>query len=378
MKKHGQWIYCDGVLFNFTTKQILSTNEFDNFIFSRKFIESEEFAKALQSTHYKPLQKLPFNEILALEITDKCNYACGYCFEGMSFQNNAFMTIDSASLAIDKLPDGSELRFFGGEPLLNFPLIQSLVWKYPQHRYSIVTNGSLITDEIAAFLAENEFSVGISYDGKDWHEKNRPSKSGNSLQEFEKAMFILEKYNVKTGICTVVTKHSIPHLYDIHLDVFSNFQIKGWAYLIAYSNCMTLADLNIFKEQIFSIIDDFPAQHLMKINDLKKWAMKISGEWPIESFCGAGICYSAITASGNEKLCPFFLREGLCSVPAIRAIEVSCEKCFIWDFCHGGCLALNKYGSDDTHKSHPFSCKKNHIYFEGGLKVAAKLFKERR
>lgn len=377
MKKYGQWIFCDGMLFNYATRQMLSAAELGNATFSRKFIESTEFTTVLRSIPHVPTQKPLFNRILALEVTDQCNYGCLYCFEGKSYQNRVFMSMDVAIQAIDVLPSGSNLRFFGGEPLLNFSLIQSLVDRYPQHSYSLVTNGSLVTDEIAAFLAEHDFSVGISYDGRDWQESNRPSINGNSMHEFEKAMFLLEKHQVKTGISTVVTQQSIPYLYDIHLDVFTNFKIKGWAYLVAYNDKMTMSDLDVLRDQIFAIIDDFPAQHLLKINDLRRWAMKARGEWPIDSFCGAGVCYSALTASGEERICPFFLRESFCYVPAIRSVEVDCKKCFIWEYCHGGCLALNKYGSGDTHRSHPFSCKKNHIYFEGGLKVAAKLFKER-
>ena len=322
-------------------------------------------------------EKRTANQILALEITEGCNYNCRYCFEGNNNQTKIkSLDYQTACGVIDKLPNGSQLRFFGGEPLLKFNLVRKLVDKYPQHSYSIVTNGSLLTAEIATFLAEHKFSVGLSYDGFGWQRKNRTALNNDSQSDFEHAVTLLSKAGAYIGISTVITKESIPHLYDIHLEVFDDYPISGWAYLIGYTPDMTLSDLEIFRENLLEIVKDFPAKHLLKINDLRKWSMKITGEWPIDGFCGAGTCYKAITSSGEEKFCPFFLRESSCGGPNVGLTEVDCKKCTIWDFCKGGCLALNLYTSGKTHKSHPFSCKKNNIYFEAGLKTRIKVRRE--
>ncbi|MDP3899829.1 MAG: hypothetical protein Q8Q23_01985 [bacterium] len=146
----------------------------------------------------------------------------------------------------------------------------------------------------------------FTYDGKRWQTKNRPSLTGNSFVEFERAVLLMQNAKVNFGVSTVVTKESINSLYDIHLEVFADYNVCSWAYLIAYSDNMQLSDLDVFKEQLFAIINDFPVEHLLKINDLRKWSMKISGEWPINSFCGAGTCYSALAVDGSARLCPFF------------------------------------------------------------------------
>jgi radical SAM protein with 4Fe4S-binding SPASM domain len=378
MKKIKDWLYCDKFLFNIETRQFLDMSGYDSASIKKAFLRSREF-ESLQNNAVLPVtKKADFNKILALEVTDKCNYSCKYCFEGKSCENINFMKFDVACESIEKLPDKSKLRFFGGEPLLDFDLIMRLVEKYPQHEYSLVTNGSMMTKEIAAFLSEHNFSVGLSYDGKDWQRVNRPSLKGDSMEEFQVAMELLSQHKVNTGISTVVTKDSIPLLYDIHLEVFSEYHASSWAYLIAYSDDLTMNDLDCFRENLFSIIEDFPAEHLLKINDLNKWSMKVGGEWPIDGFCGAGISYSALTVRGEERICPFFLRESGYYIPAIRSIEVDCSKCYIWEYCKGGCLALNMFGSKDAHRSHPFACKKNHIYFEAGLKTRIKSQKERR
>ena len=374
LRYFGEWVCLDGYAFNTKNKKLIDVKEYE---ISNSFLNSGIFKQLVVSDKSINYQKSNANQILALELTQNCNYSCSYCFEGNSC-GKKFESLDfnTASFAIDKLPNGSKLRFFGGEPLLKFDLIKKLVAKYPQHSYSIVTNGSLITREIAIFLAENNFSIGLSYDGFGWQNKNRISLNKNSQNDFESAIKFLSEVNAQVGISTVITKESIPYLYDIHLEVFDNYPISGWAYLIGYTSDMTLLDLDIFKENLFQIIEDFPAEHLLKINDLRKWSMKITGTWPIDGFCGAGSCYKAIASNGEEKFCPFFLREPSCFGPEIGLIEVDCKKCSIWDFCKGGCLALNLYGSGQTNKSHPFSCKKNHIYFEAGLRTRIKMREE--
>jgi uncharacterized protein len=59
------------------------------------------------------------------------------------------------------------LIFFGGEPLLYFDIIKKLISKlYGENiNYSLITNGSLLNDEIVTFLNNNNISVSISWDG---------------------------------------------------------------------------------------------------------------------------------------------------------------------------------------------------------------------
>lgn len=376
MKRVGPWVYACGHMFNTATKQLVEVGDIDNKLISKHYVVSDEFRRLVDAQPRVEYPKAEVHEILALELTNRCNYACPYCFEGNSRLNKNVLDFKMACAAIDPLPVGSELRFFGGEPLLQFGLMQQLVARYPQHKYSIVTNGSLITSEVAEFFAEHNFSVGLSYDGSRWQEHNRPAPDSNSQKDFERAMNALSTAGAYVGISTVVTKESIPHLYDIHLEMFDDYPIGGWAYLIAYTPEMTLSDLDVFRDNLLRIIDDFPAVHLLRINDLKKWAMKITGEWPIPTYCGAGACYSALSSRGEKRFCTFFLRESSCYGPSIGAVEVDCKHCSVWNYCHGGCLALNLYGSGATHKSHPFSCKKSHIYFEAGLKTRIKVKRE--
>jgi len=66
-----------------------------------------------------------------------------------------------------------DLNFFGGEPLLSFDTIREAVRLLDSEntkrgktaRYSLTTNGSLLTGEMLSFLSSRRFSVVLSFDG---------------------------------------------------------------------------------------------------------------------------------------------------------------------------------------------------------------------
>jgi sulfatase maturation enzyme AslB (radical SAM superfamily) len=75
-------------------------------------------------------------------------------------------------LILDSKPRKVEIVFTGGEPLLEFPSIRRAVRYVEQTRapgktvmYSISTNGTLLTDEVIAFLEEHRVRTQLSFDG---------------------------------------------------------------------------------------------------------------------------------------------------------------------------------------------------------------------
>lgn len=68
---------------------------------------------------------------------------------------------------------GLDLSFFGGEPLLEWDLLQHCCNYLKQQaaeqgvrvRFGITTNGTLLTRKRLEWLAEQDFLVGLSVDG---------------------------------------------------------------------------------------------------------------------------------------------------------------------------------------------------------------------
>lgn len=120
---------------------------------------------------------------IRLQLGLSCNYSCGYCNQRFvphsdeSAYREAQGFIDGMSKWYDGGSDGlgSEcvLEFWGGEPLVYFKTIKKLAKaireKYPKLHFSMITNGSLLTDEVADFLIHYGFSFAISHDAVGQH-----------------------------------------------------------------------------------------------------------------------------------------------------------------------------------------------------------------
>ena len=134
---------------------------------------------------------------ITLQITQKCNFRCKYCIytpkENMKQRTHSqkSMNWEIAKTAVDFLWDHSvdskrvNVGFYGGEPLIEFPLIQKVI-RYCQElfhgkelSFNITCNGSLLTPEIIRCFSENSVNLMISLDGpKEINDKNRVFANG--------------------------------------------------------------------------------------------------------------------------------------------------------------------------------------------------------
>jgi uncharacterized protein len=112
-----------------------------------------------------------------------CNYSCDYCSQ--KFVERAPETskkdIDDFLKKLEVLDfseeQGLKVEFWGGEPLVYWktmkPLAEALREKFSswerKPRFSVITNGSILTDEMIDWLMMMEFSVSISHDGPGQH-----------------------------------------------------------------------------------------------------------------------------------------------------------------------------------------------------------------
>lgn len=105
-----------------------------------------------------------------------CNLNCEYCY-----QKDHRGEYQGAVASPDKIPEFIEkvksldvkelanVSFWGGEPLVFWKTIEPLVLEleklYPRLRFSIVTNGTLLTEDKIDFMKAHRFSVNVSCDG---------------------------------------------------------------------------------------------------------------------------------------------------------------------------------------------------------------------
>lgn len=131
---------------------------------------------------YEPPAGEPL-KALCLHVAHDCNLRCRYCFadSGPFGGHRGLMSLETARAAVDLLIRESgarplcEIDFFGGEPLLNFPVVREIV-AYAreagaragkQFRFTLTTNAMLLDAEVMDFLNREDISLILSLDGRE-------------------------------------------------------------------------------------------------------------------------------------------------------------------------------------------------------------------
>lgn len=171
-------------------------------------------------------------QFLIKPASSACNLRCRYCFYediaqnrtvshmGMMKDETVDLLLQEAFANID--PRGSiHFAFQGGEPTMaGLPFFQSFTAKAASRKpkdvsvsYSIQTNGTLLNEEWAVFLKQQDFLVGISIDGyKDLHNHYRVDAAGKDTWKAVSSAFqMLTWAGVRTNVLCVVTAQCAKH-----------------------------------------------------------------------------------------------------------------------------------------------------------------------
>jgi uncharacterized protein len=208
---------------NFQLKDVEVKND-DYYKKKRKFLEETNLLSGnkilFRDIHKKEIEKSIENiQQVVLEVTEKCNLNCVYCTYGELYSGNEerlkekhHLKKETAIKLLEHLyPIWKEreqtglvqqimIGFYGGEPLLNFTLIEEIVqWikerTTPQlsFRFHITTNGLLLNRYIA-FLVKNDFTTSISLDGDEENMSYRIDHKGkNCFEQVYKNIIAVKK-----------------------------------------------------------------------------------------------------------------------------------------------------------------------------------------
>ena len=176
-------------------------------------------------------------------VTLRCEHSCPYCqVSRQSTDRSRFdMTEETAqralSIALQSPAPRIKIEFQGGEPLLNFALIQKIVEaanrEAPTKRkavdFVIASNLALLTDDVLSFCKANGVYLSTSLDGPaDLHNRNRPRPGGNShelaVQGIKKAQAALGRDRVSALMTT--TKQSLGRVEEI-IDEYLAHNLDG-------------------------------------------------------------------------------------------------------------------------------------------------------
>ena len=120
-----------------------------------------------------------FTSLHMIVVTARCNFNCRYCHASSANEKEHDLDLDwpTAKLIVNKIFESPspiiKIEFQGGEPLLNWPIIQDIV-EYAeivnciakrQLEFVICTNLTLITKEILEYCKSHNIAISTSLDG---------------------------------------------------------------------------------------------------------------------------------------------------------------------------------------------------------------------
>jgi uncharacterized protein len=182
-------------------------------------VESREAEQAAVERFFADFREDTSQLRLTVLTTLQCNFACDYCVQGDHGEHNRQanrMSLETAAAVaawaearLDAMaPASCVLTFFGGEPLLNLPVVYFLaerMWQACTARgvtllVNVITNGLLLTPEVVERLRPFGLNgVKVTLDGvREAHDRARPLRGGQGT--FDR---IVENIRRVAGRCKV-------------------------------------------------------------------------------------------------------------------------------------------------------------------------------
>jgi len=360
---------------------------------------------------------------MCLHVAHDCNMRCAYCFAdtGGFAGARGLMPLKTGKRAIDFLLERSgarrnlEIDFFGGEPLMNFNVVKSLVLyargrekRYGKHiRFTLTTNGLLLDDKKTAFINEHMDNVILSIDGRpEVNDRMRKTVGGEGtyahivekLARFSEA----RKANAKSGgsslyyvrgTYTAFNKdfaEDVRHLASLGFEnisiepvvtaadepwVLSDKDLPG-----LFAEYDRLAELILASEEAGNPISFF---HFKVDLDQGPCVYKRA------SGCGAGTAYVAVTPAGDIYPCHQFVGETPFKLGNVHDssfenrlaetfekahifAKAKCKNCWAKYYCSGGCHAAAHHLGGDILTPHGLSCALEKKRLECAIGLVAK------
>ncbi len=136
------------------------------------------FPDAQRVSPANPGRKSSAPATLKIQLGLRCNYSCSYCNQASHVGSEAVTKTSEADVflaGLERWLTGAPRRieFWGGEPFLYFAKLKKLVpdlrGRFPEAQLIIVTNGSLVDEEIIDFIERYDISIAVSHDGPGQH-----------------------------------------------------------------------------------------------------------------------------------------------------------------------------------------------------------------
>ena len=368
-------------------------------------INELEYASLIENLEQKrEVSFVPDNKLTKLTIllSGICNLRCKYCFanSGSYKDTSGNMSIDTLKQTIDiffsRYDEIETIMFFGGEPLMNLEAI-TFACEYINSKYEnqeiktlpkmgMVTNGTMISDEVIEIVKKYNLGVTVSLDGPPIvNDRMRVYANGRGSSEVVEANILKLKKETKQPETIEATYTDVHEKLGISvLDVVKYIKDKFGVSKVHIAPISSMGNSEMPDTSMLPFIKSIPEVH--KYNKAGCDYRYLSYESTIEGlkhkqisqyYCEAGISKFAVSTDGDVYACHLFtdedeLKMGNVSDPNLfsgekmlklqkRLTEFNkyqheeCSSCYSNTLCKQ-CIAENYYANGDFFKVHKRNC----------------------
>lgn len=288
-------------------------------------------------------------------LTHRCNLNCIYCFQKHDASHE--MSYDTCKSCVDWIfnhilkdtNNRAEIAFFGGEPLLRFDLIKSIV-EYTLHKYQsnnyrffASTNGTVMSNVMKQWFTSHKqlFTLGLSLDGGKQSQDENRSNSFDCI-DFE---FFLSNWPNQNVKMTVSDKSIYRYASDVKFIHSLGFGINGADLCVGKFDWSSDSFIKIMAPQLHELID----YYLENPNHYNAFFQKDLASCAVPKVrkknCGCGDKIHYFDSDGKQYPCTFItpmtfhkselqdiLRCDFCNVDDF--VDETCfNSCYIYQMC---------------------------------------------
>ena len=303
------------------------------------------------------------------EITSRCNLSCIHCLSDSGPAQNGELDLDQCLRVVDELATQKvfQINFGGGEPFARedfLPILEGC------HRKGLVTcistNGTLLNDTVLDFLADrNLVYLQVSLDGPTQKTNDRIRGFG-TYEKILKALERLSAREIPFSINMVLTRlnfSEIPAMEALAKEFgaklrISRFRPSGRGKISWSMLRLEKEELKLFSQWLSGHQEVVTGDSFFSIEEEARKGLGLN-------LCGAAKFTCCLSPGGKVYPCAFLqdekfegghiLDKSLARIWSeapgfllLRNLKIqSCEFCFRYEACHGGCPAVAYFMGND-------------------------------
>ena len=290
---------------------------------------------------------------LTIALTNYCNFSCVYCYQN---KNEKLMTTEVANMIIEKIDrilndnifEGINIHYFGGEPLLNIPVLIYLDENIKKitdkigivYKAFLTSNGSMLSKEL---LQKVKFSsIQLTFDGLEkTHDRLRVSDHFHFKEEIELIENIMNFSQAKVLLRTNICKENKDEIIALHKYIFEKFGNER----IEINPNRTIKYHQDDSFEMLSVQEYAEVAYQIKL----LWSeQKGKFELPVPRSTPCKFPYGNAYAISPEGYCTFcsgsmdqekkYFFDVDIENKKMFSVRKECKKCNILPLCLGGCI----------------------------------------